>query len=143
MSRITDEGLHVALREIAGTENRLDRPRAPPSGEGVCVCCRSHLSFRPFGVVLFAGSVFEEGAVNLLKVGSKECLGDARAARVGVVVVEKRPALADNVHTTTCTPAILGYYHLARALGDICEIKPAVLRTMDISTKRWLGSPPS
>ena len=38
----------------------------------------------------------------------------------------------DNVHTTTCTVAILGYYHLARALGDICEIKPAVLRTMDI-----------
>lgn len=38
----------------------------------------------------------------------------------------------DNVHTTTCSAAILGYYHVARALGDICEIKPAVLRTMDI-----------
>ena len=38
----------------------------------------------------------------------------------------------DNVHTTTCTAAILGYYHVARALGDICEVKPAVLRTMDI-----------
>ena len=38
----------------------------------------------------------------------------------------------DNVHTTTCTAAILGYYHVSRALGDICEIKPAVLRTMDI-----------
>jgi hypothetical protein len=38
----------------------------------------------------------------------------------------------DNVYTTTCTAAILGYYHVARALGDICEIKPAVLRTMDI-----------
>ena len=38
----------------------------------------------------------------------------------------------DNQHTTTCTAAILGYYHVSRALGDICEIKPAVLRTMDI-----------
>ncbi len=38
----------------------------------------------------------------------------------------------DNRFTTTCTAAILGYYHVARALGDICEIKPAVLRTMDI-----------
>ena len=38
----------------------------------------------------------------------------------------------DNAYTTTCTAAILGYYHVARALGDICEIKPAVLRTMDI-----------
>jgi hypothetical protein len=38
----------------------------------------------------------------------------------------------DNAYTTTCTAAILGYYHVARGLGDICEIKPAVLRTMDI-----------
>ena len=38
----------------------------------------------------------------------------------------------DNQFTTTSSAAILGYYHVARALGDICEIKPAVLRTMDI-----------
>lgn len=38
----------------------------------------------------------------------------------------------DNKFTTTCTAAILGYYHVSRALGDICEIKPAILRTMDI-----------
>ncbi len=38
----------------------------------------------------------------------------------------------DNKFTTTSSAAILGYYHVSRALGDICEIKPAVLRTMDI-----------
>lgn len=38
----------------------------------------------------------------------------------------------DNKFTTTSTAAILGYYHVSRALGDIGEIKPAVLRTMDI-----------
>jgi len=38
----------------------------------------------------------------------------------------------DNVFTTTSTASDLGYYHLSRVLGDICEIKPAVLRTMDI-----------
>lgn len=38
----------------------------------------------------------------------------------------------DNQFTTTSTASILGYYHVSRALGDICEIKPAVLRTMDI-----------
>ena len=38
----------------------------------------------------------------------------------------------DNEFTTTSTASILGYYHVSRALGDICEIKPAVLRTMDI-----------
>ena len=38
----------------------------------------------------------------------------------------------DNRYTTTSTASILGYYHVSRALGDICEIKPAVLRTMDI-----------
>ena len=38
----------------------------------------------------------------------------------------------DNRYTTTSTASILGYYHISRALGDICEVKPAVLRTMDI-----------
>ena len=38
----------------------------------------------------------------------------------------------DNKFTTTSTASILGYYHVSRALGDICEIKPSVLRTMDI-----------
>ena len=38
----------------------------------------------------------------------------------------------DNVFTTTSTAAILGYYHVSRVLGDICDIEPAVLRTMDI-----------
>jgi hypothetical protein len=38
----------------------------------------------------------------------------------------------DNKFTTTSTAAIIGYYHVSRALGDICEIEPAVLRTMDI-----------
>lgn len=42
----------------------------------------------------------------------------------------------DNKFTTTSTASILGYYHVARALGDICEIKPAVLRTMDIEQHR-------
>lgn len=42
----------------------------------------------------------------------------------------------DNKFTTTSTAAILGYYHVSRALGDICEIKPAVLRTMDIEQHR-------
>jgi hypothetical protein len=38
----------------------------------------------------------------------------------------------DNVYTTTCTAAILGYYHASRILGGICDIQPAILRTMDI-----------
>ena len=38
----------------------------------------------------------------------------------------------DNVFTTTSAASILGYYHVSRTLGDICEIQPAILRTMDI-----------
>jgi hypothetical protein len=38
----------------------------------------------------------------------------------------------DNEFTTTSSAADIGYYHLSRVLGDICEIKPVVLRTMDI-----------
>src|ERR1043166_1203327 len=44
----------------------------------------------------------------------------------------------DNEYTTTSTAAILGYYHVSRALGDICEIKPAVLRTMDIEQHKHI-----
>jgi hypothetical protein len=42
------------------------------------------------------------------------------------------------VFTTTSTAAVLGYYHLSRVLGDICEIKPAVLRTMDIEQHKQI-----
>jgi hypothetical protein len=44
----------------------------------------------------------------------------------------------DNVFTTTSTAAILGYYHVSRVLGDICEIEPGVLRTMDIEQHKRL-----
>jgi hypothetical protein len=44
----------------------------------------------------------------------------------------------DNAFTTTSTAAVLGYYHLSRVLGDICEIKPAVLRTMDIEQHKHI-----
>jgi hypothetical protein len=44
----------------------------------------------------------------------------------------------DNEFTTTSTAAVLGYYHLSRVLGDICEIKPAVLRTMDIEQHKHI-----
>ena len=45
---------------------------------------------------------------------------------------------SDNVFTTTSTASILGYYHVSRVLGDICEIEPAVLRTMDIEQHKRL-----
>jgi len=38
----------------------------------------------------------------------------------------------DNAFTTTSTAAILRYYHVSRVVGNICDIEPAVLRTMDI-----------
>jgi hypothetical protein len=44
----------------------------------------------------------------------------------------------DNAFTTTSTAAVLGYYHLSRVLGDICEIKPAILRTMDIAQHKLI-----
>jgi len=38
----------------------------------------------------------------------------------------------DNHYTTTLSGSILSYYHVSRVLGDICNVKPAVIRTMDI-----------
>ena len=37
----------------------------------------------------------------------------------------------DNDRTCTNTSSILGYYHVSRALGDIAQVAPAVIRTMD------------
>jgi hypothetical protein len=37
----------------------------------------------------------------------------------------------DDDRTCTSTSSILGYYHASRALGDIAQIAPAVIRTMD------------
>jgi hypothetical protein len=37
----------------------------------------------------------------------------------------------DDDRTCTSTSSILGYYHVSRALGDIAQIAPAVIRTMD------------
>ncbi len=42
--------------------------------------------------------------------------------------------LAKYKQSITCsyTPSILGYYHLSRALGGAGDVKPAVVRTMDL-----------
>ena len=37
----------------------------------------------------------------------------------------------DDDRTCTSTSSILGYYHVSRALGDIAQVAPAVIRTMD------------
>lgn len=53
---------------------------------------------------------------------------------------EDRPTklLAKYKQSITCsyTPSILGYYHLSRALGGIGDVKPAVVRTMDLGEHR-------
>lgn len=50
---------------------------------------------------------------------------------------EDRPTklLAKYKQSITCsyTPSILGYYHLSRALGGVGDVKPAVVRTMDLA----------
>ncbi len=44
--------------------------------------------------------------------------------------------------STSCsyTPAILGYYHVSRALGGLNQVPPAVLRTMDIKRHLQVGN---
>jgi hypothetical protein len=76
-----------------------------------------------------AVEVFEipPGTTRPAQLTASYCLGVEKA---GKCVAKFKQT--DNKFTTTCTAAILGYYHVSRALGDICEIKPAVLRTMDI-----------
>lgn len=50
---------------------------------------------------------------------------------------EDRPSklLAKYKQSITCsyTPSIIGYYHLSRLLGGVGDIKPVVMRTMDLA----------
>ena len=50
--------------------------------------------------------------------------------------------LAKYKQSLTCsyTPSILGYYHLSRALGGAGDVKPAVVRTMDLGEHRKVVS---
>lgn len=54
--------------------------------------------------------------------------------------LDDRPTklLAKFKQSITCsyTPSILGYYHLSRALGGVGDVKPAVVRTMDLAEHR-------
>jgi hypothetical protein len=46
----------------------------------------------------------------------------------------------DNDRTCTSTSSILGYYHVSRALGDIAQVAPAVIRTMDFGQHDKIGT---
>lgn len=50
--------------------------------------------------------------------------------------------LAKYKQSITCsyTPSIVGYYHLSRLLGGVGDIKPAVLRTMDLGEHKKIVS---
>jgi hypothetical protein len=59
-----------------------------------------------------------------------------------VCALRERPTkkLAKYKQSITCsyTPSILGYYHLSRALGGVGDVKPAVVRTMDLAEHKAL-----
>jgi hypothetical protein len=59
-----------------------------------------------------------------------------------ICALDDRPTklLAKFKQSLTCsyTPSILGYYHLSRALGGAGDVKPAVVRTMDLAEHRKL-----
>ncbi|MFO0663063.1 MAG: hypothetical protein U0174_03880 [Polyangiaceae bacterium] len=50
--------------------------------------------------------------------------------------------LAKYKQSITCsyTPSILGYYHLSRAFGGLGDVKPAVIRTMDLPEHKAIVS---
>jgi hypothetical protein len=62
------------------------------------------------------------------------------AAKCVAIEAKKRPKgvkqiakfkQTDDDRTCTSTSSILGYYHVSRALGDIAQVAPAVIRTID------------
>lgn len=54
----------------------------------------------------------------------------------------KGKTLAKFKQSITCsyTPSILGYYHLSRALGGVGDVKPAVVRTIDLEQHKKISA---
>jgi hypothetical protein len=62
---------------------------------------------------------------------SSKCVAIASHKRPKGVKQVAKFKQTDNDRTCTNTSSILGYYHVSRALGDIAQVAPAVIRTMD------------
>jgi hypothetical protein len=56
--------------------------------------------------------------------------------------VDGAKMLAKYKGSTSCsyTPSLIGYYHVSRILGDILQVPPAVLRTMDLKKHQQIAA---
>ena len=96
------------------------------SSGAVIVCPK--MSSTSAGVLLY--SVPEGQTKSALQTAAKCVAIEAKNRPKGVKQIAKFKQTDDD-RTCTSTSSILGYYHVSRALGDIAQVAPAVIRTMD------------
>jgi hypothetical protein len=99
---------------------------ATDSSGAVIVCPKT--SSTSAGVLLFS---IPDGQTKAELQSASKCVAiEADNRPKGVKQIAKFKQTDDD-RTCTSTSAILGYYHVSRALGDIAQVAPAVIRTMD------------
>jgi hypothetical protein len=102
-------------------------PSGTTDSSGAVVVCPK-TSSTSAGVLLFD---VPDGQTKAALQNSSKCVAiEANDRPKGVKQIAKFKQTDDD-RTCTSTSAILGYYHVSRALGDIAQVAPAVIRTMD------------
>jgi hypothetical protein len=96
------------------------------SSGAVVVCPKT--SSTSAGVLLY--SIPDGQIKSALQTASKCVAIESKNGPKGVKQIAKFKQTDDD-RTCTSTSSILGYYHVSRALGDIAQVAPAVIRTMD------------
>ena len=102
-------------------------PSGTTNSSGAVVVCPK-MSSTSAGVLLYD---IPDGHTKSELQSASNCVAieaDNRPQGVKQIVKFKQ---TDDDRTCTSTSSILGYYHVSRALGDIAQVAPAAIRTMD------------
>ena len=116
-----------AKREQDLCKYNFYEPSGTTDSSGAVVVCPK-TSSTSAGVLLY--SIPEGQTKSALQTASKCVAIEAGNRPKGVKQIAKFKQTDDD-RTCTSTSSILGYYHVSRALGDIAQVAPAVIRTMD------------
>ena len=80
-----------------------------------------------------------EGGMSATEIEAKNCFTPKAGGKADDNDFKK---LAKYKQSTSCsyTPSLLSYYHVSRFLGNINQVPPVVLRTIDTNTQKQIGN---
>jgi hypothetical protein len=127
---------HLAFADYRKSDEKRERelckynfyePSGTTDSSGAVVVCPK-TSSTSAGVLLYS---IPDGQIKAALQTASKCVAiESKNGPKGIKQIAKFKQTDDD-RTCTSTSSILGYYHVSRALGDIAQVAPAVIRTMD------------